>query len=148
MVVGNANELGGTLVELASPNAVPQVIGAVASESSARDGSVIPNQFDIDWAYMDEDGDENTLVKFYVDKDRLGFDGHYVGGGKISELNTDEPFTFLTDSLGLRPGWYYTYVEVNDGRNMSERIYSDERIFIDMDEAPTALKKCQYSLGK
>jgi len=147
MVVGNANELGGTLVELASPNAVPQVIGAVASESSARDGSVIPNQFDIDWAYMDEDGDENTLVKFYVDKDRFGFDGHYVGGGKISELNTDEPFTFLTDSLGLRPGWYYTYVEVNDGRNMSERIYSDERIFIDMDEAPDSVEKMSTLAG-
>ena len=96
--------------------------------------------------HMDED-DENTLVKFYVDKDRLGFDGHYVGGGKISELNTDEPFTFLTDSLGLRPGWYYTYVEVNDGRNMSERIYSDERIFIDMDEAPDSVEKMSTLAG-
>ena len=39
------------------------------------------NQFDIDWAYDDKDGDENTVISFYVDKDREGFDGHYVGGG-------------------------------------------------------------------
>ena len=147
MVVGNANELGGTLVELASPNAVPLVIGAVASESSARDGSVIPNQFDIDWAYMDEDGDENTLVKFYVDKDRLGFDGHYVGGERsLSSIQTSLSL-FLPILSGLRPGWYYTYVEVNDGRNMSERIYSDERIFIDMDEAPDSVEKMSTLAG-
>lgn len=140
MVIENADKMGGTLVELASANAVPELYGAVASESSARDGSVIPNQFDIDWAYDDKDGDENTVISFYVDKDREGFDGHYVGGGLISELNIDEPFTFLTDSIGLRPGWYYTYVEVNDGRNMSERIYSDERIYIDMDNAPDSVE--------
>ena len=147
MVVGNAEALGGTLVELASPNAVPQVLGAVASEASARDGSVIPNQFDIDWAYIDEDGDGDTVVSFFVDKDREGFDGHYVGGGLISEMNTDEPFTFLTDSLGLRPGWYYTYVEVDDGRNLAERIYSDERIFIDMDNAPDSVEKMSTLAG-
>ena len=33
-----------------------------------------------------------------------------------------------------------THVEVNDGRNMSERIYSDERIYIDMDNAPDSVE--------
>ncbi len=140
MVVGNPDTLGGILVELASPNAVPQMIGAIASESSARDGSVIPNQFDIGWAYFDEDEGNETVVSFFVDKDRQGYDGFYVGGGLVSEMNTDEPFTFLTDSLGIRPGWYYTYVEVNDGRNMAERIYSNKRIFIDMDNAPDSVE--------
>lgn len=147
MVVGNASALGGTLVELASPNAVPQLLGAVTSGSETRDGSVIPNQFDIDWIHEDADGDGNTVVSFYVDKDRGGFDGHYVGGSLVSELNLDEPFTFLTDSLGLRPGWYYTYVEVNDGRNMPERIYSDERIFIDMDNAPDSVEQMATLAG-
>ena len=63
MVVGNADALGGTLVELASPNAIPQVVGAVVSESGARDGTVIPNQFDIDWAYFDEDEGSETVVR-------------------------------------------------------------------------------------
>ena len=63
MVIGNADALGGTLVELASPNAIPQVIGAVVSGSSARDGTVIPNQFDIDWAYLDEDEGSETVVR-------------------------------------------------------------------------------------
>jgi len=147
MVVGNADALGGTLVELASPNAIPQVVGVVASESGARDGTVIPNQFDIDWAYFDEDEGSETVVSFFVDKDRQGYDGFYVGGGLVSEMNTDEPFTFLTDSLGLRPGWYYTYVEVNDGRNLAERIYSDERIYIDMDNAPDSVEQMATLAG-
>ena len=63
MVVGNADALGGTLVELASPNAIPQVVGIVASESGARDGTVIPNQFDIDWAYFDEDEGSETACQ-------------------------------------------------------------------------------------
>jgi hypothetical protein len=147
LVIGNAEALGGTLVELASPNAVPQVIGAVASESGARDGTVIPHQFDIDWAYYDEDEGSETVVSFFVDKDRQGYNGYYVGGGLVTEMNTDEPFTFLTDSLGLRPGWYYTYVEVNDGRNLAERIYSDERIFIDMDNAPDSVEQMATLAG-
>ena len=147
MVVGNADALGGTLVELASPNAIPQVVGIVASESGARDGTVIPNQFDIDWAYFDEDEGSETVVSFFVDKDRQGYDGFYVGGGLVSEMDTDEPFTFLTDSLGLRPGWYYTYVEVNDGRNLAERIYSDERIYIDMDDAPDSVEQMATLAG-
>ena len=147
MVVGNADALGGTLVELAAPNAIPQVVGVVASESGARDGTVIPNQFDIDWAYFDEDEGSETVVSFFVDKDREGYNGFYVGGGLVSEMNTDEPFTFLTDSLGLRPGWYYTYLEVNDGRNLAERIYSDERIFIDMDNAPDSVEQMATLAG-
>jgi hypothetical protein len=147
MVIGNAEALGGTLVELASPNAIPQVLGAVASESGARDGTVIPNQFDIDWAYFDEDEGSETVVSFFVDKDRQGYDGFYVGGGLVSEMDTDEPFTFLTDSLGIRPGWYYSYVEVNDGRNLAERIYSDERIYIDMDDAPDSVEQMATLAG-
>jgi hypothetical protein len=147
IVIGNADALGGTLVELASPNAIPQLIGAVASESGARDGTVIPHQFDIDWAYFDEDEGSETVVSFFVDKDRQGYDGFYVGGGLVTEMNTDEPFTFQTDSLGLRPGWYYTYVEVNDGRNLAERIYSDERIFIDMDNAPDSVEQMATLAG-
>jgi hypothetical protein len=147
MVVGNADALGGTLVELASPNAIPQVVGAVVSESGARDGTVIPNQFDIDWAYFDEDEGSETVVSFFVDKDRQGYDGFYVGGGLVTEMNTDDPFTFLTDSLGIRPGWYYSYVEVNDGRNLAERIYSDERIYIDMDDAPDSVEQMATLAG-
>ena len=147
MVIGNADALGGTLVELASPNAIPQVIGAVVSESGARDGTVIPNQFDIDWAYLDEDEGNETVVSFFVDKDRQGYDGFYVGGGLVSEMNTDEPFTFLTDSLGIRPGWYYTYVEVNDGRNLTQSIYADERIYIDMDNAPDSVEQMATLAG-
>jgi hypothetical protein len=147
MVVGNADALGGTLVELASPNAIPQVVGAVVSESGARDGTVIPNQFDIDWAYFDEDEGSETVVSFFVDKDRQGYDGFYVGGGLVAEMNTDDPFTFLTDSLGIRPGWYYSYVEVNDGRNLAERIYSDERIYIDMDDAPDSVEQMATLAG-
>jgi hypothetical protein len=147
MVIGNADALGGTLVELASPNAIPQVLGAVASESGARDGTVIPNQFDIDWAYFDEDEGSETVVSFFVDKDRQGYDGFYVGGGLVTEMDTDEPFTFLTDSLGLRPGWYYTYVEINDRRNLAQRIYSDERIYIDMDNAPDSVEQMATLAG-
>ena len=140
LVIGDKTPLGGTLVELVSPNAVPQALGVVASEAGARDGTVIPNQFDIDWAYFDADEGDNTVISFYVDKDRKGFDGHIVGGGLLSEIDPDESFTFLTDSLGLRPGWYYTYLEVNDGRNTPERIYSDDRIYIDMDNAPDSVE--------
>jgi hypothetical protein len=147
MVVGNADALGGTLVELASPNAIPQVVGAVVSESGARDGTVIPNQFDIDWAYFDEDEGSETVVRFFVDKDRQGYDGFYVGGGLVTEMNTDDPFTFQTDSLGIRPGWYYTYVEVNDGRNLTESIYADERIYIDMDNAPDSVEQMATLAG-
>jgi hypothetical protein len=147
MVIGNAEALGGTLVELASPNAIPQDLGVIAYGSDARDGTVIPNQFDIDWMYFDEDEGSETVVSFFVDKDRQGYDGFYVGGGLVSEMDTDEPFTFQTDSLGLRPGWYYTYVEVNDGRNLAERIYSDERIFIDMDNAPDSVEQMATLAG-
>jgi hypothetical protein len=135
------------LVELASPNAIPQDLGVIAYGSDARDGTVIPNQFDIDWMYFDEDEGSETVVSFFVDKDRQGYDGFYVGGGLVSEMDTDEPFTFQTDSLGLRPGWYYTYVEVNDGRNLAERIYSDERIFIDMDNAPDSVEQMATLAG-
>jgi hypothetical protein len=147
MVIGNAEALGGTLVELASPNAIPQDLGVIAYGSDARDGTVIPNQFDIDWMYFDEDEGSETVVSFFVDKDRQGYDGFYVGGGLVSEMNTDEPFTFQTDSLGIRPGWYYTYVEVNDGRNLAERIYSDERIYIDMDNAPDSVEQMATLAG-
>ena len=56
-------------------------------------------------------------------------------------------FTFLTDSLELRPGWYYTYVEVNDGRNLTESIYADERIYIDMDNAPDSVEQMATLAG-
>jgi hypothetical protein len=147
MVIGNAEALGGTLVELASPNAIPQDLGVIAYGSDARDGTVIPNQFDIDWMYFDADEGSETVVSFFVDKDRQGYDGFYVGGGLVSEMDTDEPFTFQTDSLGLRPGWYYTYLEINDGRNLAERIYSDERIFIDMDNAPDSVENMATLAG-
>lgn len=141
MVIGNPNPLGEKMFELAMPNSIPQLYGAVASKSSARDGSLIPNQYEVDWAYYDKDETQNTTVSFFVDKDRHGYDGFYVGGGLISDMDWNQSFTFLTDSLGLRPGWYYTYVEINDGRNLPERIYSDERIFIDMDQAPDSVEK-------
>ena len=148
MVIGNADALGGTLVELASPNAIPQVLGAVASESGARDGTVIPNQFDIDWAYFRRGrgqrdgcqllrGQGSTGLRRILCGRWFGFRNGYRRAVSHSRPTLSE----------LRPGWYYTYVEVNDGRNLAERIYSDERIFIDMDNAPDSVEQMATLAG-
>ena len=134
MVIENPEKLGGIRYELNSQTQSPEVISAINNQI-AKGGEILPGSYELSYVAIDDDSPEAEIT-FMIDKNNSGFDGIKVGGGKLKDFDTNEPFKFDTDHLtDIRPGYYYGLIAVDDGRNPTAYAYTEKPIWVDRDNA-------------
>jgi hypothetical protein len=134
-IIDDNQKMGDFTVEVLRQNAKPSLGLVVASEAPNRDGTVRKGMFKIDW-FEEESDVPDANIEFYLDSDNKIPNGIKAASKKRSEFEEDGVFTFPTDHLGVQPGWYYVYMLIDDGLNSPTIKYADQKIWVDMDEAP------------
>lgn len=146
LIVNEPQKLGEYTIEVQRQNEKPSLDVVVASDAVNRDGTVNTGMFRIDWLGGDEDNFD-VNVDFYLDTDNKIPNGIKAVSKKLDEFKEEGTFTFPTDHLGVQPGWYYVYMLMNDGLNSPTIKYSDEKIWVDMDEAPKPVEQFKCVAG-
>ena len=111
----------------------------VASEVPNKAGTVEKGMFGIDWI-GGESGHPDTLVSFFLDTDNKFPNGILAAEKRMDEFEEEGTFTFPTDHLGLQPDWYYVYMEIKDPLGGPVTMWSNTKIWVDVDDAPKPIE--------
>lgn len=111
----------------------------VASEVPNKAGTVEKGMFGIDWI-GGESGHPDTMVSFFLDTDNKFPNGILAAEKRMDEFEEEGTFTFPTDHLGLQPDWYYVYMEIKDPLAGPVTMWSNTKIWVDVDSAPAPIE--------
>ena len=141
--VGNFSDLGRHTVEMYKQNEIPNFSFGEAEMAANRDATISKSQIDFT---IDAIGDDDTptseiTVDFYLDSNKKGFDGVKIGSRTLEELQSVENVRFETNELGINSGFYYSYIFINDHRNIPLKHYLNGQLFVQDDDAPEPVEK-------
>ncbi|RJP25013.1 MAG: fibronectin type III domain-containing protein [Candidatus Omnitrophota bacterium] len=133
----NVETLGEYSVELLAQNHEPRIEIIDLRPTDAA------GVYRLDW--IDEDPDDNAIVRVSLDTDRKNENGYLLA--VIEEDEETNSILLDTNTANVHPGYYYVFITVDDGKNARAVSYSSRRIWVDNGRHPQSVTQIAVGSG-